>query len=158
VHRCYPMRELTEEGLDEIMDLNLKSAVLCTQAAAPSMIERKRGAIVNVVSIAAHNGGGPGAGPYAASKAALIAMTKSQAKELAPHGVRVNAISPGVIATPFHEVFSTPEAIANFVKMIPLGRVGQPLECAQVIAFLVSDAASYMVGETVEVNGGQLMR
>jgi 3-oxoacyl-[acyl-carrier protein] reductase len=154
----YPMRELTEEGLDEIMDLNLKSAVLCTQAAAPGMVERKRGAIVNVVSIAAHNGGGPGAGPYAASKAALIAMTKSQAKELAPYGVRVNAISPGVIATPFHEVFSTPEAIANFVKMIPLGRVGQPMECAQVIAFLVSDAASYMVGETVEVNGGQLMR
>lgn len=154
----YPMRDLTEEGWDEIMNLNLKSAVLCTQAVAPAMIERKRGAIVNVVSIAAHNGGGPGAGPYAASKAALIAMTKSQAKELAPHGIRVNAISPGVIATPFHEVFSTPEMIANFVKGIPLGRVGQSIECAKVIAFLVSDAASYLVGETVEVNGGQLMR
>ena len=153
-----PLRELTEDGWDEIMNLNLKSAVLCTQAVAPGMIERKRGAIVNVVSIAAHNGGGPGAGPYSASKAALIAMTKSQAKELAPHGIRVNAISPGVIATPFHEVFSTPETIANFVKGIPLGRVGQSLECATVIAFLVSDAASYMVGETVEVNGGQLMR
>ncbi len=153
-----PMSELTEERWDEIMNLNLKSAILCTQAAAPGMIERKRGAIVNVVSIAAHNGGGPGAGPYAASKAALIAMTKSQAKELAPHGIRVNAISPGVIATPFHEVFSTPEMIANFVKGIPLGRVGQSIECATVIAFLVSDAASYMLGETVEVNGGQLMR
>jgi 3-oxoacyl-[acyl-carrier protein] reductase len=154
----YLMRDLTEEGWDEIMNLNLKSAVLCTQAVAPSMIERKSGAIVNVVSIAAHNGGGPGAGPYAASKAALIAMTKSQAKELAPHGIRVNAISPGVIATPFHEVFSTPEMIANFVKGIPLERVGQSIECAKVIAFLVSDAASYLVGETVEVNGGQLMR
>jgi 3-oxoacyl-[acyl-carrier protein] reductase len=154
----YPLRDLTEAGWDEIMDLNVKSAVLCTQAVAPSMIERKRGAIVNVVSIAAHNGGGPGAGPYAASKAALIAMTKAQAKELAPHGVRVNAISPGVIATPFHEMFSTPESIANFVKAIPLGRTGESIECAKVIAFLVSDAASYMVGETVEVNGGQLMR
>jgi 3-oxoacyl-[acyl-carrier protein] reductase len=154
----YPLRDLTEAGWDEIMDLNLKSAVLCTQAVAPSMIERKTGAIVNVVSIAAHNGGGPGAGPYAASKAALIAMTKAQAKELAPHGIRVNAISPGVIATPFHEVFSTPEMIANFVKGIPLGRVGKSIECATVIAFLVSDAASYMAGETVEVNGGQLMR
>lgn len=154
----HPLRDLTEDGWDEIMDLNLKSAVLCTQVVAPSMIDRKRGAIVNVVSIAAHNGGGPGAGPYAASKAALIAMTKSQAKELAPHGVRVNAISPGVIATPFHEVFSTPEMIANFVKGIPVGRVGQPIECAKVIAFLASDGASYMVGETVEVNGGQLMR
>jgi len=136
------MRDLTEGDWDEIMDLNLKSSVLCTQAAAPGMIERKTGAIVNVVSIAAHNGGGPGAGPYAASKAALIAMTKSQAKELAPHGIRVNAVSPGVIATPFHEVFSTPEMIANFVKGIPLGRVGQSIECAKVIAFLVSDAAS----------------
>jgi 3-oxoacyl-[acyl-carrier protein] reductase len=154
----WPLRELTEEGLDDILDVNLKSAVFCSQAAAPSMIERKRGAIINVVSIAAHNGGGPGAGPYAASKAALIAFTKSQAKELAPHGIRVNAISPGVIDTPFHEVFSTPEMMANFVKMIPLGRVGQSIECAKVIAFLASDAASYMVGETVEVNGGQLMQ
>ena len=86
------------------------------------MIERRRGAIVNVVSIAGHNGGGPGAGAYAASKAALTAFTKSLAKELAPQGVRVNAVSPGVIDTPFHEVFSTPEMIQNFVKMIPLGR------------------------------------
>jgi len=154
----HPLRDLAEAGWDEIMDLNLKSAVLCTQAAVPSMIERKTGVIVNVVSIAAHNGGGPGAGPYAASKAALIAMTKAQAKEFAPYGIRVNAISPGVIATPFHEVFSTPEMIANFVKGIPLGRVGKSIECATVIAFLVSDGASYMTGETVEVNGGQLMR
>lgn len=153
----WPMRDLTEEGLDDILDVNLKSAVFCSQAVAPSMIQRKQGAIINVVSIAAHNGGGPGAGPYAASKAALIAFTKSQAKELAPHGIRVNAISPGVIDTPFHETFSTPEMIAGFVKMIPLGRVGKSIECAKVIAFLASDAASYMVGETVEVNGGQLM-
>lgn len=151
------LRELTEDGLAEILDVNLKSAVLCTQAVAPSMIELRRGAIINVVSIAAHNGGGPGAGPYAASKAALIAFTKSQARELAPHGIRVNAISPGVIDTPFHEVFSTKEMMANFVKMIPLGRVGKAIECATVIAFLASDAASFMVGETVEVNGGQLM-
>lgn len=152
-----PLRELTEEGLDEVLDVNLKSAVLCTQAVAPMMVERKRGSIINVVSIAAHNGGGPGAGVYAASKAALIAFTKSSARELAPFGIRVNAISPGVIATPFHEVFSTPEMIANFVKGIPLGRVGKAEECAKVIAFLSSDAASYIVGETVEVNGGQLM-
>jgi len=153
----WPIRDLTEEGLDEIFNVNLKSAVLCSQAVAPSMIERRTGAMINVVSIAAHNGGGPGAGPYAASKAALIAFTKSLAKELAPYGVRVNAISPGVIDTPFHEVFSTAEMMANFVKMIPLGRVGKSIECAKVIAFLASDAASFMVGETVEVNGGQLM-
>ena len=154
----YPLSKITEEALDEILDLNLKSAVLCSQAVAPSMIERKSGAIVNVVSIAAHNGGGPGAGPYASAKAALIAYTKSLAKELAPHGIRVNAVSPGVIDTPFHQVFSTPEMLANFVKAIPLGRLGQSIECAKVIAFLASDAASYVAGETVEVNGGQLMR
>jgi 3-oxoacyl-[acyl-carrier protein] reductase len=152
-----PIRDVTEENWDEVMDLNLKSAVICSQAVVPGMIERKQGVIVNVSSIAARNGGGPGAGPYATAKAGLIAFTKSLAKELAPHGVRVNAVSPGVIDTPFHEVFSTPEMMANFVKGIPLGRVGKPAELATVIAFLASDAASYIVGETIEVNGGQLM-
>lgn len=149
--------DLTEHTLDEIMDLNLKSAMLCSQAVAASMIERKTGAIINVVSIAGRNGGGPGAGPYAAAKGGLITFTKALAKELAPHGVRVNSVAPGVIDTPFHQVFSTPEMIRNFVAAIPLGRPGTPIECAKVIAFLASDAASYLVGETIEVNGGLLM-
>jgi 3-oxoacyl-[acyl-carrier protein] reductase len=152
------VRDVSEEHIDEVIALNLKSAVLASQAVASSMIERRRGAIVNIVSIAGHTGGGPGAGVYAAAKAALTAYTKALAKELAPHGVRVNAVSPGVIGTPFHEKFSTPEMIQQFVKGIPLGRVGTPEECATVIAFLASDAASYIVGETIEVNGGQLMR
>lgn len=154
----YGILEVTEERIHEIVSLNFTSAVLTSQAVAASMIERRRGAIVNVVSIAGHNGGGPGAGLYAASKAALTAFTKSLAKELAPSGIRVNAVSPGVIDTPFHEVFSTPEMIQNFVRMIPLGRVGTAAECATVIAFLASDATSYVVGETIEINGGQLMR
>jgi 3-oxoacyl-[acyl-carrier protein] reductase len=149
--------ELTEELWDEVLDLNLKSAALCSRAVASGMIARRRGAIVNVVSIAGRNGGGPGAGPYATAKGGLIAFTKALAKELAPHNVRVNGVSPGVIDTPFHEVFSTPAMIANFVKGIPLGRTGTSMECATAIAFLVSDAASYIVGETLEVNGGQLM-
>jgi 3-oxoacyl-[acyl-carrier protein] reductase len=152
------IRDLTEAHLDEILALNLKSAVLASQAVVPSMIERGSGAIVNVVSIAGHTGGGPGAGAYAASKAALTAYTKSLAKELAPSGVRVNAVSPGVIDTPFHEVFSTPDMIRTFVSTIPMGRVGTPAECATVVAFLASRAASYITGETIEVNGGQLMR
>jgi 3-oxoacyl-[acyl-carrier protein] reductase len=151
------LREITVEQWDNIMNLNLKSAMLCTQAVAPGMMERGSGAIVNIVSIAGRNGGGPGAGPYAAAKGGLISFTKSLAKELAPFGVRVNAVSPGVIDTPFHEVFSTPEAIRTVVATIPMGRTGNPHECATVIAFLASEAASYMVGETVEVNGGQLM-
>jgi 3-oxoacyl-[acyl-carrier protein] reductase len=151
------IEDITEERWDEILDLNLKSAMLCAQAVARSMIARKHGAIVNIVSIAGRNGGGIGAGAYASAKGGLIAFTKSLARELAPHGVRVNAVSPGVIDTPFHETFSTPDMMKGFVAAIPLGRVGKPAECASVVAFLASDAASYIVGETIEVNGGQLM-
>jgi 3-oxoacyl-[acyl-carrier protein] reductase len=152
------IREVTEARLDEIFALNVKSAVMASQAVVPSMIERRRGAIVNVVSIAGHTGGGPGAGAYSSAKASLTSYSKSMARELAPHGIRVNAVAPGVIDTPFHEMFSTPEMIRGFVAAIPLGRVGTSEECAHVIAFLASDAASYIVGETIEVNGGQLMR
>jgi 3-oxoacyl-[acyl-carrier protein] reductase len=152
-----PLAEMTEEAWDNMISLNLKSAIFCTQAVAPSMIARKKGSIVNIVSIAGRNGGGPGAGPYSTAKGALITYTKSLAKEMAPHGIRVNGVSPGVIDTPFHEVFSTPEMIANIVKTIPMGRTGTAMECATVIAFLVSDAAAYVAGETIEVNGGQLM-
>ena len=150
--------EMTIDLWDDVINLNLTSAMLCLKAVAPSMVERKSGTIINVVSIAAHNGGGPGAGAYSAAKAGLIALTKSQAKELAPHGVRVNAISPGTIDTPFHEVFSTAEMLKAAVATIPMGRLGTPEDCAKVIAFLASDAAGYVVGETIEVNGGQLMR
>ncbi len=151
------LAQITEDRWDDVINLNLKSALLCSQLVAPSMIERKKGAIVNLVSIAGRNGGGPGAMAYATAKGALITLTKGLAKELAPLGVRVNAVSPGVIDTPFHEVFSTPEMIKNFVAGIPMGRVGTSHECATAIAFLASDAAAYIAGETLEVNGGQLM-
>jgi 3-oxoacyl-[acyl-carrier protein] reductase len=151
------LAQVTEARWNEVLDLNLKSALLCSQAVAEGMVERKQGTIINIVSIAGRNGGGPGAGVYATAKGGLIALTKSMAKELAAHNVRVNAVSPGVIDTPFHEVFSTPEMMANFVKTIPMGRVGTSEEVATVIAFLASDAASYLAGETIEVNGGQLM-
>jgi len=151
------IREITAAKWDDIFRLNLTSAVLCSQAVVQSMIDRKSGVIVNIVSIAGRNGGGPGAMAYASAKAAMIAFTKGLAREMAPLGVRVNAVSPGVIDTPFHEVFSTPEMIRNFVAGIPMGRTGTPIECAKAIAFLASDAASYIAGETLEVNGGQLM-
>lgn len=149
--------EASDELWEDTMSVNLKSAFLCSQFVARSMIERRRGTIVNVSSIAGRHGGGPGSGIYATAKGALITLTKAFAKELAPHGIRVNAISPGVIDTPFHEMFSTPEMMRSFVSTIPLGRVGAAMECATVIAFLASDAASFIIGETVEVNGGQLM-
>jgi 3-oxoacyl-[acyl-carrier protein] reductase len=149
--------ELTEERWDEVIDLNLKSAFLCSQAVAASMMERKMGAIVNVSSIAGRNGGALGSIHYSTAKGGLITMTKGFAKELAPYGVRVNAVSPGVIDTPYHERFSTPEAMKAYVGGIPLGRVGTPAEVASVIVFLASDAASYLCGETIELNGGMLM-
>ena len=152
-----PLVEMTEKTWDEVIGLNLKSAFICSQAVAGSMKERGQGSIVNIVSIAGRNGGGPGAGGYATAKGGLITLTKAFAKELAPYNVRVNGVSPGVIDTPFHEVFSTPEMMAGFVRAIPLGRVGTSLEVAKVIAFLASEAASYISGETIEVNGGQLM-
>lgn len=151
------LMEMPEQRWDEVINLNLKSAMFCSQAVAPSMIERRTGSIINIVSIAGRNGGGPGAGAYSTAKGGLITFTKSLAKELAPHGVRVNGVSPGVIDTPFHEVFSTPQMMRNFEKSIPVGRVGKSEEVSTVIAFLASDAASYIVGETIEVNGGQLM-
>jgi 3-oxoacyl-[acyl-carrier protein] reductase len=149
--------ELTEKRWDEVINLNLKSAFLCAQAVVASMIERKTGVIVNVTSIAGRNGGALGSIHYSTAKGGMITMTKGMAKELAPHGVRVNAVSPGVIDTPFHEQFSTPEAMKNFTNIIPLGRVGKSEEVAWTILFLASEASSYLIGETIEINGGMLM-
>ncbi len=151
------LMELSEARWDEVIDLNLKSAFLCAQAVAGSMIERKAGTIINVTSIAGRNGGALGSIHYSTAKGGMIAMTKGLAKELAPFGVRVNAVSPGVIDTPFHEQFSTPEAMKNFASVIPLGRVGRSEEVAQTIVYLASEAASYLCGETIEINGGMLM-
>ena len=149
--------ELTEARWDEVLDLNLKSAFLCCQAVVPSMMERKSGAIVNVSSVAGRNGGALGSIHYSTAKGGLITFTKGLAKEMAAYHVRVNAVSPGVIQTHFHEQFSTPEAMQAYARAIPLGRVGTPDEVAEVICFLACDAASFLVGETIEINGGMLM-
>jgi 3-oxoacyl-[acyl-carrier protein] reductase len=155
----HPMVDMSEAFFRDVMDVNVVSMFLCCQAVAPGMIARKAGAIVNLTSLAAHNGGGPGASVYAAAKAAVLTLTKAYAKELAPHGIRVNAVSPGLIGgTPFHTTFTSPEAFAATVKTIPLGRAGVPDDVAAVIAFLASDAASFLAGETIEINGGMFMR
>jgi 3-oxoacyl-[acyl-carrier protein] reductase len=123
------------------------------------MVARQSGAIVNVSSLAAHNGGGPGALAYAAAKGAVIALTKATAKELAPHGVRVNCVSPGLIGeTEFHGRFTAKEAFDAIARTVPLGRAGTPAEVAAVIAFLSGPESAYLAGETVEVNGGLHMR
>lgn len=149
--------ELTEERWDEVIDLNLKSAFLCCQAVAASMMERRTGTIINVSSIAGRNGGALGSIHYSAAKGGLITFTKGLAKEMAPFGVRVNAVSPGVVDTPYHEQFSSPEMMKTYAGMIPLGRVGTPPEVGQVICFLASESSSYLAGETIEINGGMFM-
>jgi len=151
------IRELSEQRWDEVIDLNLKSAFLCSKAVVPPMIGQKGGSIINLTSIAGRTGGGIGAIHYASAKGGIISFTKGLAKELAPFGIRVNAVSPGVIDTPYHEQFSTPEMMKANVNATPLGRIGTAEEVAKVIAFLASDAASYVVGETIEVNGGMFM-
>ncbi|MBX7170405.1 MAG: 3-oxoacyl-ACP reductase FabG [Pyrinomonadaceae bacterium] len=149
--------ELTEERWDEVFNLNVKSAFFAVQAAVPTMVVKKSGVIINVTSIAGRNGGALGSIHYSSAKAAMLVMTKGLAKEFASQGIRVNSVSPGVIDTPYHETFSTPEAMKNFTNMIPMGRVGKSAEVASVIAFLASDAASYLCGETIEINGGMMM-
>src|SRR5215813_3594855 len=149
--------ELTEERWDDVMNLNLKSAFLCSQAVAASMMERKTGTIINVSSIAGRSGGALGSIHYSTAKGALITFTKGLAKELAAYNVRVNAVSPGVIDTYFHQQFSTTQMMETYKGMIPLGRIGTPDEVAKVICFLASDSASFLAGETIEINGGMLM-
>lgn len=151
------LAEFTMETYDEVMNLNAKSVYFISQAVVPSMIANKSGFIVNTSSIAARNGGGPGATIYAASKAAVACMTKGLAKELAPHGIRVNAVSPGTVDNYFHEKYSTQQMLDSVVTMTPAGRLGTNEEIADTIQFLLSDAAVYMHGQTLEVNGGMYM-
>lgn len=151
------LADMTEDYWDQVMALNLKSAFLCVKAVWEEMATRKSGCIINISSIAGRNGGGPGAAAYAAAKGGLLTYTKGLAKELAPHGIRVNGVAPGVIATPYHERYSPAELFQKYLTTIPMARAGTSEEVADVIVFLASPAARYMTGETVEVNGGQWM-
>ncbi len=151
------LADMTEEYWDQVMALNLKSAFLCVKAVWQDMAAHKSGCIINMTSIAARNGGGLGAAAYAAAKGGLLTYTKGLAKELAPYNIRVNGVAPGVIQTPYHERYSPPEVFQKFIASTPLGRPGTSEEVAEVVVFLASPAASYITGETIEVNGGMLM-
>jgi 3-oxoacyl-[acyl-carrier protein] reductase len=148
-----PIEEMNAELWQEVIALNLSSVFFATKAALPHLGRGAR--IVNVSSIAARHGGGPGAFAYAAAKGGVVTLTRGLAKELAPREIRVNAIAPGVIETPFHDKFSTPELLETFRKSIPLGRLGTADECAGTILYLVSPLAAYVTGQTIDVNGGQ---
>ncbi len=150
------IREMSMDLWNRTMDLNLNSVFAVSQAFLPDMADRRFGRIVNVSSISARNGGGPGASAYAVAKAGVWAFTKGLAKELADVGVCVNAIAPGFIDTPFHVKARTGD-LSKVLPGIPMKRIGTPEESAQVVAFLCSDAASYVTGVMLDINGGQLM-
>ncbi|MFB3827449.1 MAG: SDR family NAD(P)-dependent oxidoreductase [Bryobacteraceae bacterium] len=151
------LSEFTSDLFDRVMNLNVKSAWMITQAVAPGMIARRSGMIVFVSSIAARTGGGLGATIYSAAKAAISTITKGLAKELAPSGIRVNAVSPGTVNNNFHVQFSTQEILDNVVKATPAGRLGENEEVADTIVFLCSNAARFIHGQTIEINGGMFM-
>jgi 3-oxoacyl-[acyl-carrier protein] reductase len=153
-----PFTEVTDAYFDEVLNVNARSVMAFSRAVVPAMRKQSGGAIVNVTSIAARHGGGPGALIYAASKGFVSTLTRGMAKELMPDRIRVNAVSPGVIMTPFHEQFSTQAQIDAFRQSIPMGRLGEPDECSGAFLYLASETlASYVTGQIIEVNGGQLM-
>jgi 3-oxoacyl-[acyl-carrier protein] reductase len=149
--------DFTPELMNQVMLLNFTSAFFIAQAVLAGMVERKHGIIVNISSVAARFGGGIGALGYSAAKAALSAMTKNMAREFAPAGIRVNTVSPGTIDTDYHRAFSTEQMLNNTRAATPAGRLGTSGEVADAILFLCSDAARFIQGQALEVNGGFLM-
>ena len=142
---------------DDVYATNVRSVFLATRAALP-FLKESRGNIVNIGSVAGHTGGAGGSGIYAGAKAAVATETISMAKEFAQYGIRVNAVLPGVIETRFHQRFSSPQRLKEFAKQTPLGRNGTADDVAGAILFLASEAASFITGEYIALNGGSYMR
>ena len=149
-----PLEEVTEADFDRIVGINLKGTFFVSQAVSPVMSRQGSGRIVNISSVGARTGGVAASSVYAATKAGIIAITKSYARTLAP-GVTVNAIAPGVVDTDMMRIPS--EQVAAIVDQIPLGRLADPEEIASVVVFLASEQASYFTGATLDVNGGWFM-
>jgi 3-oxoacyl-[acyl-carrier protein] reductase len=140
---------------NEAIAINLTSMFLCCRAALRIMEPARSGAIVTISSLAALNGGGAGAAHYAATKGGVVTFTRALAKEVGPLGIRVNTVAPGLIATQFHDRFSTREGREKTVGRTPLGREGSPADVAGLVLYLASPLAAFITGETIEVSGGQ---
>ncbi len=152
-----PFLEMDDAFVDSVFSLNVKAVMAAVQAAVPHMERRSGGAIINVGSIAAIDGGGPGTGMYAGSKAFIHNLTRHLARDLAARNIRVNTVSPGVIASAFHAA-TPPERMEAMKKSVLLGRIGTPEDCVGAFLFLASAALSgYITGQIIHVNGGQVM-
>ena len=151
--------EMTTEFYKFVMALNLDSAFYASRAAIPFLKKSDYASIINYTSNAGWNAGGPGAGIYGTSKAGVHAITRALAKDLAEYGIRVNAVSPGTIDTPFHaQIKSTkPEVFASWANNIMLGRLGQPEDVAGVVSFLAGKDSAFLTAETIQIGGGQAL-
>lgn len=149
------LMRMKEDEFDEVIQTNLKGVFLCTKAVTRQMMKQRHGRIVNVASIVGVSGN-PGQANYAAAKAGVIGLTKTAAKELASRNILVNAVAPGFISTDMTDVL-TDEQKEKMLAMIPLEKLGSPEDVANVVRFLVSDAASYMTGQTLHIDGGMVM-
>lgn len=154
-----PIAEMPDALFDEVLHLNARSVLAFCREVVPLMRAKGQGgSIINVSSVAARHGGGPGAYLYAGAKGFVSTATRGLAKELALENIRVNAVAPGVIQTPFHDRFSTPQMLESFRATIPMGRIGEPDECVGAFLYLASAQLSgYVTGQILEVNGGQYM-
>jgi len=152
-----PFLELTEETWDAVLATNLKATFVCAQEAARRMVAAKRpGVIINLSSGAPYRGS-MRATAYMASKLGIVGLTRGMARELAPHGIRVNAVAPGITNTAMPRLGNTEEGLAALAKANPTGRLAEPDEIADVIVFLATDAARYVVGQLIHVNGGDYL-
>jgi 3-oxoacyl-[acyl-carrier protein] reductase len=152
-----PVESMPEELWEQVIGINLTGPFLLAKYCIPGMKALGGGRIINVTSISARTGGGPGSAHYVASKAGLEGFTRSLAKELAPFNITVNGVAPGLVYTPIHERINTPESLERLRQNIPLLRIGKADEVARVVTFLASEDASFMTGEIVAVNGGMRM-
>ena len=150
----YPIENLTENSWDRIINVNLKGALFLTNAVLRHLRAQRSGAVVNIGSSASANeGAGPEGIPYNVSKAGLHCITKTYARILAPEGIRVNAVAPGIIRTPMLDPFGS-AAVDSWADLIPLRRLGTPEDIGGAVAFLLSDLASFITGQILHVNGG----
>lgn len=149
------MIRMSVKDWDDVLDINLKGAFLCTKAVTKVMMKQRSGKIINVASVAGVTGN-PGQANYSASKAGIIGLTKSTAKEFASRGITCNAVAPGVIQSKMTEVL--PDKVKeNYLKSIPLGRFGTPEDVADVISFLASKESNYVTGQVIHIDGGLVM-